>query len=136
MADKTLREQLEAYAKKKYKAVPEQLPFHNEDYAIFRHPDSGKWFAVFIVKSRREFGLDGDGKTGIVSVKIRDPFFADMLMQQPGYLRGYPSAKWHWVSVLLDGTVPFKDICQWLDESYAATLSKSQNKKVPLARRK
>ena len=70
-----------------------------------------------------------------MSVKIRDPFFADMLLQQPGYLRGFPSAKWHWVSIVLDGTVPFKDICQLLDESFAATLSKPQNKKVPLIKR-
>ncbi len=135
MKNKTLREQVEVYAKKKYKVIPEQLPFNNEDYAIFRHTVSGKWFAVFIVKSRRDFGLEGEGKTEIMSVKIRDPFFADMLLQQPGYLRGFPSAKWHWVSIVLDGTVPFKDICQLLDESFAATLSKPQNKKVPLIKR-
>lgn len=135
MSNTTLRGQLEAYAKKKYRAQPEQLPFSREDYAIFRHPDSGKWFAVFIVKPRTDFGLAGDGDAEIVSLKIHDPLLADMLLQQPGYLRGYPNAKWNWVSIVLDGTVPFEDICQWLDESYAATVSKAKNQKTARTKR-
>lgn len=136
MNNKTFREQLETYAKAKYKVESEQLPFSREDYAIFRHTDSGKWFAVFIVKSRSEFGLDGDGDTEIVSLKIRDPLLADMLVQQPGYLQGYPSKKWNWISVVLDGTIPFDVICQWLEESYNATMSKEKNQKVALQKRK
>jgi len=132
---KTLREQLEFYAKQKYHTECEQLPFNHEDYAILRHTDSGKWFAVFIVKPRSKFGLNGDGEAEIVSLKIRDPLLADMLTQQPGYLRGYPSSKWNWVSVVLDGTVPFDDICRWLDESYAATRSGAKNQRKPLIRR-
>ena len=135
MDNRTLRGQLEVYAKKKYRVEPEQLPFNHEDYAIFRHPDSGKWFAVFIVKPRNEFGLSGDGDTEIISLKIRDHLLADLLLLQPGYLRGYPSARWNWVSIVLDGTVPFEDICQWLDESYLATISKAKNKKTALPKR-
>ncbi len=132
----TLREQVEEYAKKKYGVEAEQLPFNKEDYAVFRHADTGKWFAVFIVKAYTEFGLEGDGTAEIMSVKIRDSLFADMLSQQPGYLWGYPSPAWNWLSVVLDGSVPFDDICQWLDESYIATKSKAKNKKVPLSKRK
>ena len=135
MSRKTLRAQLEAYAKQKYNVEPEQLPFNHEDYAIFRHADSGKWFAVFILKSRSEFGLSGPGDAEIVSLKIPDLLLADLLTQQPGYLRGYPSAKWNWVSIVLDGTVPFEDICRWLDESYKATKTKAKNQKMPLFKR-
>ena len=135
MSSKSLREQLEKYAKKEYNAEAEQLPFNREDYAILRHAESEKWFTVFIAKPCKAFGLDGEGNAEIVSVKIRDPLLADLLFQQPGYLRGYPSAKWNWVSILLDGTVPFEDICQWLDESYRATASKTKNQKVPLPKR-
>jgi len=131
-----LREHLETYAKKKYGVEPEQLPFNHEDYAIFRHIDTGKWFAVFIVKPRSEFGLNGSGEAEVVSVKVRDPLLADMLMQQPGYLRGFPSARWNWVSIVLDGTVPIEDVCQWLDESYRATNSKENHQKEPLPKRK
>ena len=135
MAMKTIRERIDAYTKEKYDIDPEILPFSHEDYEIYRHTETGKWFAVFILKKRSAFGLDGDGMAEIMSVKPRDRLFADFLMQEPGYLRGYPSSKWNWVSMVLDGTVPFEDICRWLDESYQATKSKTGNNKTPLPKR-
>jgi len=130
----TVREQLEAYARERYGVEPEQLPFNREDYAVLRHADSGKWFAVFIVKSRGAFGLEGDGDADVVSLKIRDTLLADLLTQQPGYLRGYPSVRWNWVSIVLDGTVPPEEVCRRLDESYEAT-STGRNQKIPLPKR-
>ena len=61
--------------------------------------------------------------------------YADFLMNQPGYLRGYPSRGWNWVSAVLDGTVPFEELRRMLDESYKATKSKARNLKVPLVKR-
>lgn len=135
MNNQTIRERLDAYTKEKYGIDPEILPFSHENYEIYRHVENGKWFAVFIVKERSAFGLDGDGEAEILCVKPKDKFFAEFMMQQPGYLWGYPSSKWNWVSMVLDGTVPFEDICRWLDESYAATKSKSKNLKTPLPKR-
>ena len=131
----TIRERLDAYTKEKYGIDPEILPFSREDYEIYRHEDTGKRFAVFIVKERSAFGLDGDGETEILCVKPKDRLFADYMMQETGYLRGYPSSKWNWISMVLDGTVPYQDICRWLDESYQATKSKSKNLKTPLLKR-
>ena len=131
MNNKTQREQLEAYVKQKYNVEPEQLPFNHEDYAVLRHPNSGKWFAVFIVKSRHEFGLAGEGDAEIVSLKVHDPSLADILMQRPGFLRGYPSVKWNWISIVLDDSIPFDEICSLMDESYQTTISKVKNKKSP-----
>lgn len=135
MGSRTIRERIDAYTKEKYGIDPEILPFSHEDYEIYRHPETGKWFAVFIVKERSALGLDGDGKAEILCVKPKDRFFADFMMQQRGYLRGFPSSKWNWISMVLDGTVPYEDICKWLDESYLATKSKSKNLKTPLPKR-
>ncbi len=134
MAANTIRERIDAYTKETYDIDPEILPFSHEDYEIYRHKETGRWFAVFIVKERNAFGLTGGGTAEILCVKPRDRFIADLLMQQPGYLRGYPSSKWNWVSMVLD-TVPFEDICRWLDESYLATKSKAGNQKTPLPKR-
>ncbi len=132
---KTIREQIDDYVKEKYHIDPEILPFSRENYEIFRHKDSGKWFAVFIVKDKKDFGLDGTGKTEIMSFKIADNMLADSVVGQSGYLRGFPSSKWNWTSALLDGTVPLKDLLHWIDKSYEATNSKSGNKKTPLPKR-
>ena len=117
----SIREQLDSYVMEKYRIEPEILPFSREDYAIYRHAVTGKWFAVFIVKDRQTFGLPGTGDAEIVSFKIKDSALADLLAQQPGYLRGFPSSKWSWLSAVLDGTISFEDICRWIDLSYEAT---------------
>ncbi len=131
MKEKTIRQQIESYVKRKYHIETEQLPFNHEDYAILRHPDSGKWFAVFIVKPYEEFGLNGQGNLEIISLKPKDPVTAESLMDQAGYLRGYPSSRWNWISIILDGTVPFAEIRDLLDESYIAT-SKGHNMNIRL----
>lgn len=135
MKDKTIRERVEAYALRHFKTVPEQLPFNRQDYAVLRHQDTGRWYAVFIMKPRVELGLEGEGDATIVSLKIPDLQTADVLLQKPGYLPGFPSSKWNWVSIVLDGTVPLRDICHWLTESHTATTGKTKNQKVPLLKR-
>ncbi len=135
MSDEAIRERLDAYVKRKYGVEPEILPFSKENYTVYRHADTGKWFAVFIVKERSVFGLEGEGEAEVVSVKVKDPLLADYLMQQPGYLRGYPSSKWNWVTMLLDGTVPFEEICRWVDDSCRATKTKAKNMRTPLVKR-
>ena len=131
----TMREQLDAYVKDKYRIEPEILPFAHADYEIYRHQDTGKWFAVFIVKDRHEFGLPGSGKAEIVCFRIRDVTLGDFISRQPGYLRGFPASNWNWISAVLDGTALFADICHWIDESFRATDAKTKNKRTPLARR-
>ncbi len=135
MECETMRARLDAYAKEKYGVLPEVLPFSHEDYEIYRHADTGKWFAVFIVKERRVFGLDGAGRAEILCFKPKDPLMFDFLMTRPGYLGGYPARGWRWASVLLDGTVPFGEICLRLDESRQATKTGAKNKRTPLPRR-
>jgi predicted DNA-binding protein (MmcQ/YjbR family) len=43
-----IREQLDDYVKEKYGIYPEILPFSKEDYGVYRHPDTGKWFAILL----------------------------------------------------------------------------------------
>lgn len=131
----SIREQLDAHVKEKYGIEPEILPFSKEDYGIYRHTETGKWFAVFIVKDRQAFGLPGSGEVEVVSFKIRDKLLSDFVVQQPGYLFGFPARNWNWTSAVLDGTIPAEDICRWVDESYEATKTRAKNKKTPLPKR-
>ena len=136
MENQTLRGRVDAYAAAQYGVVPEVLSFSHEEYEIYRHVDAGKWFAVFIVKDRKAIGLDGDGRAEIVCFKPPDALTADILASQPGHLRGYPNRGWRWISVILNGSVSFEEICRHLDESYRATGTKVNNKKTPLMERK
>ena len=120
----SLREDVFACAKKKYGTAPEHLWRRYPGYAVLRHGDNQKWFALVMDVPSRKLGLDRDGSTDILNVKLRDPLLADFLVQQRGFLRGYHISRGNWVSVLLDGTVPAEEVCHWLDESYLATASR------------
>ena len=118
-----MRQKLFQYVKKKYKADPEFLWKRYPDYAIFRHEDNHKWFGLVMDVPRGRLGLDGDERVDILNVKLSDPFFAEMLIQRDGFFKGYHISKGNWVSVLLDGTVAFDEICSLLEESYRTTAS-------------
>ena len=120
----SLRDEVFACAQKKYKAAPEYLWQRYPGYAVLRHGDNQKWFALLMDVPAARLGLDGAGVKDILNVKLRDPLLADLLVQQKGFFRGYHIRQGNWISILLDGTVPLDEICHWLGESYLATASK------------
>ena len=126
----TMRDQLFEYVKKKYRVEPEFLWARFPGYAIFRHADNQKWFGLVTNVKKKNLGMEGEEIVDILNVKFSDPLLADLLIQQPGYLRGYHISRGNWVSILLDGSVPFEDICRWLEESYMTTASKEEKQKL------
>ncbi|MCR5690151.1 MAG: MmcQ/YjbR family DNA-binding protein [Clostridiales bacterium] len=126
----TYRDRLIGYVREKYKTEPEYLWLRFPDYAVFRHADNRKWFGIVMDLRRSRLGLDGDGEVDVLNVKLADGLFAEFLLGQPGYFRGYHFGKGNWVSILLDGTVPFEDIRSALDESYAVTASAKSRQKI------
>ncbi|MBQ8076706.1 MAG: MmcQ/YjbR family DNA-binding protein [Oscillospiraceae bacterium] len=125
-----MRDQVFEYVKKKYKASPEHLWMRFPDYAIFRHSDNEKWFALVMTVKKKNLGLAGEDAVEILNVKLPSPLLADLLTQQPGYFRGYHISRGNWVSILLDGSVPFAELCKWIDESYLTTASKATKQKL------
>lgn len=126
----SFREQVCIYVKEKYKSDPEYLWRRYPDYIVFRHEDNRRWFGIIMDIPRSRLGLPGNDWVDILNVKLDDPMHADILVQQPGYFRGYHIARGNWISVLLDGTVPFEEICGMIDAGYLATASKQKKQKV------
>ncbi len=125
-----MKEKLFEFIEKKYSVKPERLWRRFPGYEAFRHGDNQKWFALFMNVPKNKLGLDSSEEVYIVNLKMNDPFMADILVQQPGYFRGYHISRGNWISVLLDGTVEFEEICRWLEESYLATASKETRLKL------
>lgn len=128
-----MREKIFEYVKKKYGTEPD-YPFISGRtpiaYPVLRHEDNRKIFALFMDVPMDKLGLDGTERVDIINVKMGDPLLADMLSQQTGYFHGYHISRGNWISILLDGTVPFEDICRWIDESYVVTASKQKKQKM------
>ncbi len=121
-----MREQICRYIEKKYKAKPEHLWQRFPNYVVFRHADNRKWFGLIMDIPEDKLGLPGDEWVDILNVKLDDPVFVDMLIRQEGYFRGYHISKGNWISILLDGTVPFDEVCRMIDAGYLVTASKKK----------
>ena len=116
---KSLRDRLAVYIKEKYKASPEYLWRRYPGYAVFRHGDNRKWFALVMDVPGNKLGLETAKTVDVLNVKIADPVLAD----EEGFFRGYHISKGNWISIALNGAVKFEEICRWLEESYLATAS-------------
>jgi len=125
----TMREEVRAYIGKRYGASPEHLWMRYPNYEVFRHGDNRKWFGLIMDVPRNKLGMKGTDPVDIIDLKLSDPLLTDVLVQQPGYLRGYHISKGNWISVLLDGSVPLSDIAPLIDESFAVTASASVKRK-------
>jgi predicted DNA-binding protein (MmcQ/YjbR family) len=126
----TVREKVYGYVKRKYGSEPEYLWRRFPDYAVFRHEDNRKWYGLIMDVPRKNLGIPGEGRVDILNVKLDDLMLADMLVQREGYLRGYHLSRGNWISILLDGTVPMKEIREMIDLSYRVTSSAKKKQKL------
>ena len=115
----SLREEVFRYVREKYGCEIERPRMLRPDYAVFRHPDNRKSYGTVMETGPRP----GDGRADVLSVKVADPLLLDLLKRQEGFLPARSSGRGGWLSVLLDGTVPMRQIEDLIDGSYAATAS-------------
>ena len=130
IAHADIEEEIFAYIKKKYRVSPEYPQARRLYYAAFRHRDNRKQFALLADMPKKRPGLNDENTVTVLNVKISDPLFADLLLQREGFFKGYPVGRSGWLAIALDGTVPFEEICSWLEESYIATASKETKYKL------
>jgi predicted DNA-binding protein (MmcQ/YjbR family) len=97
------------------KGVTEEFPF-DENTLVFKV--MGKMFSLTGVDAFDSINIKVDPEIGI---ELREKY--------PSVKPGYHMNKKHWITVVMDGTVPDKRILQWIDNSYqlvCASLTKSQ----------
>lgn len=99
-----------------YENVYEDYPFHDPNWCVIRHRDNRKVFAWIFEKDGRNW----------VNVKV-DPEWRDFWRQTyESVLPAYHLNKEHWNSIILDGTIPEKDIKRMIGESYDLTKKKKK----------
>ena len=118
------------YIKKKYKVFPEYPWRRYDENAVFRHTDNKKWFALVMDVQREKLGISGKDYIDVVNLKIDDMFFRDMIIREDGILPAYHMNKLHWITVLLDNTVPEARVFELIDMSFFATASAKKKEKV------
>ena len=116
----TLKERILQYAQVHLGAEPEHLWAKFPRYAVLRHSENAKWFAVFLEFPGTRLGLERPESVDILDVKC-GPLLAGSLLGVPGILPAYHMNKSNWVTLLLDGSLPEEEIIRLLELSYDLT---------------
>jgi predicted DNA-binding protein (MmcQ/YjbR family) len=91
------------------KGVTEEFPF-GENTLVYKV--MGKLFALTNVELFESVNLKVDPEKG---AQLREEYSS----VQPGYHMN----KKHWITVLIDGSIPDKLLKQWIDDSYQLVVS-------------
>ncbi len=97
------------------KGVTEEFPF-DENTLVFKV--MGKMFALTDLDQFTSINLKCDPEAG-----------AQLREQYPSVIPGYHMNKKHWITVMMDGSIPDKLLREWILESYRLvikSLTKSQ----------
>ncbi|MBR2875628.1 MAG: MmcQ/YjbR family DNA-binding protein [Clostridia bacterium] len=117
------REYLNEHIKKAYAALPEFPWVKYPGFAVYRHSENNKWFAVIMDIPKSKLGFQSEETVSVVNLKC-DPVLMGSLYSEYGIFPAYHMNKSHWISVLLDGGVE-KEKLEWLtDISFNLTKSK------------
>ena len=112
------RQKLEQLIIEKYGVEPE-YPWQSAPlFAVFRHSNNKKWFAVIMTITKDKLGFDSTESIDIVNLKC-DPLMNVTI--EKGVFPAYHMSKTHWISVVLDGTVEKEKIEWFLDLSFDLT---------------
>lgn len=128
----TYRNDVLEYAASRYGTKPEYLWLKAPEYAVLRHENNKKWYALIMNVQREKLGLSGDGEVDILELKC-DPLMKGSMMMEKGILPAYHMHKGNWITVLLDGSVEKDTIFFLLDMSFDVTAIRKSQKKAQRA---
>ena len=113
------REAVLRFAAEQYGTVPEYPWARSPESAVLRC-GNGKWYGLVMPVRREKLGLEEEGVSDVLNVKC-DPLMIGSVLMQKGFFPAYHMNKAHWISVLLDGSVPLDRVTAALQMSYALT---------------
>ncbi len=122
------RQKLEQHITEKYSIEPEYPWVKMPTFAVFRHSNNKKWFAVIMTITKDKLGFDSMENIDVVNLKC-DQLLMGSVLNEQGIFPAYHMSKTHWISVALDGSAQ-EDKVKWLlDLSYDLTNKKIKKKK-------
>ena len=96
------REEFEATVLDFY-GVRADYPFEEDfETGVFRHDDSGKWFAIAMRVPESKIGHNGDRLIDLVNFKCAPEVIESIAGVETGVYRAYHMNKTHWLTVALE----------------------------------
>lgn len=114
------RENLDKHISETYGVTAEFPWIQYPSFAVYRHSNNKKWFAVVMNLHKSKLGLPEDETVDVVNIKC-DPIMTGSLHKDDGIFPGYHMNKSYWITVLLDGSVDDEKLKWLLDLSFDLT---------------
>ncbi len=116
-----MRDKIEKYINEHYDALQEYPWDDTPNFTTFKHKSNKKWFALIMDIPYEKLNIEKEGKVNVINLK-NIPDMIGSLRTKYGIFPAYHMNKEHWITVLLDGTIPEEEICSLIDVSYELTL--------------
>lgn len=113
-----MKNEIFEYIKDFYGVEVEFLWEATPENGALRNPQNKKWFAVLLGSlPKSKLGIKSGDKADVLNLKC-DPIFNFAVVDNIRVFPGYHMNKEHWISVLLDGSMPFEELKALVDMSY------------------
>ncbi len=105
------------YAKEKYGSPAEYLWPKFPRNAVCRRQDSQKWYFAILSVQGSKLGLPTDEIIEVIDLRapVED---VPNLLNQPNIYPAYHMNKKHWITIILDGSMPINEIYMLIDKSF------------------
>ena len=128
MSNSSQRERITQYIQDTYGTQAEYLWADSPGNAIFRHPASKKGYAALMRVLPEKLGLAGEEALDVMDIRCSTILIGSLLSTK-GFLPAYHMNKNHWISVVLDNSVPDDQITPLLELSYDSVAPKRRKKR-------
>ena len=91
------------------------------DNGVFRRADNKKWYAAVLTTTWDKLGLKANDRIEVIDLRMSPEKIAESV-DGKRLFGGYHMNKKHWISVPLDGSVAFDEICELIEDSYKIAL--------------
>lgn len=123
-----MKSEILEYIKDFYGVEVEYLWESTPENGALRNPNNKKWFAVLLGSlPKSKLGIKSDEKSDVLNLKC-DPLFTFTVVDNFRVFPGFHMNKEHWISVLLDGSMPFEELKGLVDLSYELVDVKAKKK--------
>ncbi len=113
------------YIKERYSNELEFLWEKFANNAIVRRKDNLKWYAAFLTVSKEKLGFEDKTLAEIIDLRAEN---VDKIIDNKQIFPGYHMNKKHWITIILDGSVPLETIKTKIDESYELARNRKRGK--------
>lgn len=96
--------------------------------AICRRSDNKKWYAIIMTVPKSKLGFNSDEVVEIIDLRL-EPKILEQTIDNKRYFYGWHMNKKNWYTIILDGSVDTKELCNRIDISYQLSSDDSQRKR-------